>query len=65
MEIIFVFTATMLGFAIFFLAFLIKGGFDSDDTPRPRCGRCDGHRNRRPQRGSSDNLIQIQNDVQL
>ena len=43
-EIIFVFTATVLVFALFALVFFIKDRSASDNRPRSGCSRCDCQR---------------------
>jgi hypothetical protein len=45
MEIIFVLAATAFVFALFILAFFVKGSSEGDELPKPTCARCDCHRN--------------------
>jgi hypothetical protein len=42
-EIIFVFSATIIVFGLFALAFVMKGKSAGDKGPRPTCARCNCH----------------------
>ena len=45
------FSATIIVFGLFALAFVMKGKSASTEGPRPTCARCDCHRSQGKQNG--------------
>ena len=58
MKFLFVIVASALVFALFILAFFVKGSSDKNEMPKPTCARCDCHRNKEAHARSSVRLKQ-------
>jgi hypothetical protein len=64
LELFFAFAITVIIFALFLLAFYLKGRHEGDDAAKPSCARCNCHRHQTQQIQirATDTLEQLPED---